>query len=246
MANSYFRFKQFTIHQDRCAMKVTTDGCLFGAWVAEEIKIKNLKGANCLDIGAGTGLLSMMVAQKNPSLIINAVEIDAQAAAQAQDNTDASPWKENITILPGDAKEMTNAFQRKYDLIISNPPFYENELASPDKDRNTAHHAGGLLLDELLAIIPELLKPDGRFYLLLPFKRYTELLPLFQKHKLELVHCTFVKQSVRHANFRVMVQGIKQGNTAFIYTEDEIVIATETGSYTASFTDLLKDYYLAL
>src|SRR5213079_602163 len=98
MANSYFQFKHFIIHQDRCAMKVTTDACLFGAWVAEEINDEKLKIDNCLDIGAGSGLLSLMIAKKNQETGITGVEIDKNAGKQAKENIDASPWKDRIDI----------------------------------------------------------------------------------------------------------------------------------------------------
>src|SRR5258705_6346666 len=151
MANSYFKFKQFTIHQDRCAMKVTTDACLFGAWVAIEAGILESEDGSILDIGAGTGLLSLMLAQKT-NVSIDSVEIDEAAAKQARENADASPWKERIFVMPGDAKYMAYTLCKNFDIIISNPPFYENELASPDHHKNIAHHDGGLLLDELLQV----------------------------------------------------------------------------------------------
>src|SRR6188474_973128 len=106
MSNSYFQFKQFTIQQDQCAMKVTTDACLFGAWVAEEVRSQEseVESQQSLDIGTGTGLLSIMVAQKNPKVEIIGVEIDEDAQKQAKENINASPWKERIAVLEGDVK----------------------------------------------------------------------------------------------------------------------------------------------
>src|SRR6187549_428936 len=102
MANSYFQFKQFTIHQDRCAMKVTTDACLFGAWVAEEVRSQESGVRSSLDIGTGTGLLALMLAQKNPEANILAFEIDKDAAEQATNNIDSSLWKDQVDLLEAD------------------------------------------------------------------------------------------------------------------------------------------------
>jgi tRNA1Val (adenine37-N6)-methyltransferase len=246
MANSYFQFKQFTVHQDSCAMKVTTDACLFGAWVTERINKEQLIINNCLDIGTGTGLLSLMLAQKIATAEIDAIEIDEAAAKQAQANVDTSPWKDKIFVLPGDAKDMAYTFAKEYDVIISNPPFYENELTSPDAQKNTAHHDSGLLLTELLQVIKDILHPEGRFYLLLPYKRLLEAGLLFQKYHLAITHITLVKQSPQLTPFRFFVAGEHRANSEAVYTKDEITIRDEKNEYSNKFIDLLKDYYLHL
>lgn len=227
-------------------MKVTTDGCLFGALVAERINNSGLLINNCLDIGTGTGLLSLMLAQKITTTEIDAIEIDEAAAKQAQSNADASPWKDKIFVLPGDAKDMAYTFAKEYDVIISNPPFYENELASPDLQKKTAHHDSGLLLTELLQVIKDVLHPEGRFYLLLPYKRLLEVGLLFQKYNLAVTHTTLVRQSTQHSPFRFFAEGQHSTGSEKIYTKDEIAIRDEKNEYTNKFNDLLKDYYLHL
>ena len=137
-------------------MKVTTDGCLFGAWVANAINNSELIINNCLDIGTGTGLLSLMLAQKNPQIKIDAVEVDKDAFEQAKKNIAESPWANRIKVYHADIKVFGSA--KKYDVIISNPPFYENELKGNDEKKNIAHHNDGLLLPELLKIIKRILK----------------------------------------------------------------------------------------
>jgi tRNA1Val (adenine37-N6)-methyltransferase len=244
MSNPYFQFKQFTVHQDRCAMKVTTDACLFGAWVAENAKRQKEKVKNVLDIGGGTGLLSLMFAQKNSFAIIDAIEIDDEACSQAKENVEASPFAERINVMPGDIK--TFPFTKKYDLIISNPPFYEKEIRSSDSKKNIAHHHSGLLLEELLTVIKRNLSTEGVFCLLLPFKRNEEIRKILLNQNLFVFKIVFVKQSNQHGYFRMMIAGkLKQGNE--IETNiDEISICDDQQQYTSEFIDLLKDYYLHL
>lgn len=245
MPNSYFQFKQFTINQEKCAMKVTTDSCLFGAWVAQTISNGELIVNNCFDIGTGTGLLSLMLAQKNPSLKIDGIEIDTNAFEQATENIANSPWASNINIILGDAKNI--AFDKKYDFIISNPPFYENELKGNDIGKNIAHHNEGLLLAELLSIISNLLSEVGNFSLLLPFKRYNELKELCVSSSLSIQTVVFVKQTNQHPFFRIMVMGRKSSaENSEKLKETSLSICTQPNKYSAEFIDLLKDYYLHL
>ncbi len=243
MANSYFQFKQFTINQDKCAMKVTTDSCLFGAWVAGKIKKEQSVINNCLDIGTGTGLLALMLAQVNDSTI-DAVEIDKDAFEQATKNIAASPWADRIKIRHGNATELL--FQTQYDIIICNPPFYEKELKGDDARKNIAHHNDGLLLPELLDIIKKKLTPDGTFYLLLPYKRNEEIKKLLTENDLAIHQLVFVRQSVNHDYFRIMMAGKLNSDEQAETKIDEISIKDETGQYTPVFVSLLKDYYLHL
>lgn len=243
MSNTYFRFKQFIVHQGRCAMKVTTDGCLFGAWVAD--KIQHLEpGLKVLDIGTGTGLLSLMLAQKKPTAEIEAKEIDKEAAIQATENVNISPWKEQISVMHTDAKLYST--NKNYDLIISNPPFYEDELKSHDDSKNIAHHSSALTLDGLLGIIKKSLMETGTFYLLLPYKRLEELPVLFNRHSLHINEKTLVRQTTKHDYFRVMLAGTHRGKPDTKYSEHELSIKDEAQQYSPEFTILLKDFYLRL
>ena len=248
MRNSFFQFKQFTIHQDRCAMKVTTDACLFGAWVAKEIESDpdrdQEKVESGLDIGTGTGLLSLMVIQKNPRLDVLGIEIDKEAGMQAKENIDGSPWKDQITILDGDVKH--HRFPEKFDVIISNPPFYEKEIRSATYSKNIAHHSEHLTLEQLLIIIKSYLTPSGSFFLLLPYKRNEEIKRVFKDHQLHISKILLVRQSVKHDYFRIMIKGkpVKDENQETEF--DEISIWDEKQEYTPEFVSLLKDYYLHL
>ena len=145
MANQYFQFKEFIIQQDACGMKVTTDGCLFGAWAAS--LIQSINPQQILDIGTGTGLLSLMLAQQTTATI-DAVEIDEAAAVQANQNVASSKWKKQITIHQTNILNYSKNIQ--YDFIVTNPPFFVNDLRSNDAKRNLAMHSSHLSLIELL------------------------------------------------------------------------------------------------
>src|SRR5438067_8457665 len=244
MSNPYFQFKQFTIHQDRCAMKVTTDACLFGAWVAEEMKNDKLKIKNVLDVGAGTGLLSLMFAQKNPSAVIDAIEIDEETYQQAKENAEGSPFAKQLYVINSDVKSFS--FSKKYDVILSNPPFYVQDIKPADEKKSIAHHESGLLFEELLRVIGDNLSSDGIFYALLPFKRNQHVKNNFLQQDLSLSKIVFVRQSTRHGYFRMMLAG-RLGKSADTETSiEEISIWDDQQQYTDHFKQLLKDYYLHL
>jgi tRNA1Val (adenine37-N6)-methyltransferase len=239
MPNPYFRFKQFTVYHDRCAMKVTTDACLFGAWCARGLENEEGRMEHALDIGTGTGLLSLMIAQKI-NVLIDAIEVDERASEQAKENVLSSSFREKIKIIHANA--LSFAFDKKYDVIICNPPFYEDDLASPSLRKNTAHHSSSLKLNQVLQKIAALLKDDGTFYLLLPFKRKEEIERLLIQHSLFVHMQLSVRQTEDHSPFRLIVKGMKSPSNKI---EEEIDIK-ENSRYGAAFVQLMKDYYLYL
>jgi tRNA1Val (adenine37-N6)-methyltransferase len=224
-------------------MKVTTDGCLFGAWAASRIKSQKSKIKNLLDIGTGTGLLSLMIAQKN-DMQIDAIELDKEAIKQASENINTSPWPGRINVFNGDIREFE--FTKKYDSIISNPPFYENELKGDNSKKNIAYHNDGLLFIELINIIKKNLTPEGSFYLLLPFKRNEEIRNLLTENDLAITQLVFARPSINHNFFRIMAEGKIKTDSAAEIKIDEISIKDENDQYTMDFTDLLKEFYLHL
>jgi tRNA1Val (adenine37-N6)-methyltransferase len=157
MANDYFKFKQFTIWQDKCAMKVGTDGTLLGAWAHG--------GKRILDIGTGTGLIAIMMAQRFPEAQVTGVDIDASAVEQARENVRQSPFSDRINIVEADICQYTG----QYDCIVSNPPFFENSLVCPDSQRSIARHDTGLSYARLFKTVKSLLTDDGCFSLVVPF-----------------------------------------------------------------------------
>ncbi|MBQ8158207.1 MAG: methyltransferase [Prevotella sp.] len=154
MSNDYFQFKQFTVHQSRCAMKVGTDGVLLGAWANG--------GCSILDIGTGTGLIALMMAQRFPSAAVVGIDIDEDACCQAKENVDTSPFYVKIDCL--DVRRMTGCF----DAIVSNPPYFENSLASPDSQRTLARHTSSLSYRELMESAWRLLDDEGEFSIIIP------------------------------------------------------------------------------
>jgi len=240
MPNAFFKFKQFTVHQDKCAMKVTTDACLFGAWCSMELSKGNLDIKNILDVGTGTGLLSLMLAQKN-NVLIDAVEIDNDAADQASENVHASPFNERIEIILANILALN--LHKLYDAIICNPPFYEEELQSPNPQKNTAHHSTQLKLPELLEKVNGLLRSNGMLFLLLPYKRKIEVETVLNKHGLYTHKSVTVKQTETHSSFRIMIVAKK---TAAVELQEQQITIKKNDSYTAEFVALLKDYYLYL
>lgn len=222
-------------------MKVTTDACLFGAWTAEQIKNAEQKLETCLDIGCGTGLLSLMIAQKN-NLLIHAVEIDGEAANQANENAAKSPWLERIEIVHSDVLQWKP--DNSYDCIVSNPPFYESELKTGNATKNVAHHDEGLKLRELFTFIKNHLRDEGIFFLLLPAKRLHEIPSLLAEFNFHLHKKVIARQSLQHSPFRILIQA---GSTPMEQIEiSEIAIKNNSAEYSVEFIDLLKDYYLYL
>ena len=235
-----FQFKQFKILQDKAAMKVTTDACLFGAWAADLIKNEKLIINNLLDIGTGTGLLSLMLAQQT-DVNIDAVEIDAAAFEQAKDNFSASPWKDRLTVYETDILNFRK--ENKYQLIISNPPFFENDLRSVDKKKNAAKHDSTLTLAGLLAVVSPLLTNDGCFAVLLPYHRTDDFIKTAMDSGLNILQQTDVRQTTSHNFFRSMLL-LTKNKVETIYSE--MSIKGGDNNYTQPFINLLKDYYLYL
>lgn len=240
MANDFFRFKEFIVNQGRSAMKVTTDGCLFGAWIRS-----SQQGAiSVLDLGAGTGLLSLLFAQNHSSAIIEAIEIDENAFQQCLENFRQSPWPDRLKAIHADVK--TFPFSKKYDVLLSNPPFYEKEIRAENNARNIAHHHDGLLLSDLMDVIKENLEPSGKFFLLLPFKRSEEIKRLFLAHSFHIERTVFVRQTINHPYFRIMVKGRLNNDIEGETEIEEITIKDASEEYSPQFVSLLRQFYLYL
>ena len=218
-------------------MKVTTDACIQGAWTAI------LPGVNrVLDIGAGTGLLSLMLAQRAPNAIIDAIEYDSDAAAQASANAALSPWKKRINVIEGDI--CSYQFPAKYDLIIVNPPFFNNSLLSDDADKNRARHTISLTYYNLLKALEENLATDGYASVMLPYPEYLGWKVLLDASG----WFEFDKLLVSHradAPVKRVVSLFSRKEVPHVI-ENKLVIQDDKGQYTPAFTDLLAPFYLDL
>lgn len=243
MPNNYFKFKQFTIQQDKCAMKVCTDCCLFGALVSNHMELTSTskKDMHCLDIGTGTGLLSLMAAQKNDGIEIDAVEIDKPAAAQAASNVAASPWANRIKVIQEDILNIVP--DKPYDWIFSNPPFFEDDLRSAVAAKNKAKHDISLSLLQIIELAGNTLSETGFFAVLLPYKRVEYFIETSKKYGLHLTRQVLVKQSPKHKFFRGILFFQRKANEPVL---EEITIKDTENKYTPEIAEALKDYYLFL
>lgn len=238
MPNTYFQFKQFKIEQEKSGMKVCTDSCLFGAWTADKIENKIIQPAAILDIGAGTGLLSLMLAQKS-NAEIDALELDEKSYLQTKENFTQSKYSPRLLAFNANVKNWNS--DKKYDFIICNPPFFENDLKSGHRNKNVAKHDEGLTLKELLHSIKHNLKRTGNFSVLLPFHRLSYFKTLANENDFYLNEELLVRQTTKHSPFRgIMLYGTKKES----YASNELIIKDDDGKYTTEFNLLLKDYYL--
>jgi tRNA1Val (adenine37-N6)-methyltransferase len=219
-------------------MKVCTDSCLFGAWIADKLEQNKINAINLLDIGAGTGLLSLMIAQKK-KISIDALEIDENSFHQTELNFNASPWRQQLKVFHEDVKNWNNHI--KYELIISNPPFYENDLKAIQQNKNIAKHNDGLTFDDLIKSVKVNLAANGKFAVLLPYLRVAFFKQLASEGGLFLEEELLVKQTPKHNWFRGILLFSQSPASPVV---NELTIKNAEGHYTKEFDELLKDYYL--
>lgn len=234
MSNPFFSFKQFTIYQDRCAMKVGTDGVLLGAWA------RVASASRILDIGTGTGLISLMLAQRSGALI-TAIDIDADAVRQARGNIEASPWKDRVEVVRQDiCSYVTN---ERFDVIVSNPPYFVNSLKCPDGQRSMARHCDCMEFGDLIKHAVGLLLPEGAFSVIIPTGGMEEFLTIASGYNLFLSRQTLVRTKPDVAPKRVLLEFKKQ---PVVCIQDELVIELSRHVYSEAYIELTKDFYLKM
>ena len=250
MANTFFQCKQFIVHQEHTAMKVCTDACLFGAWLSKESEIVNAN--SILDIGTGTGLLSLMIAQAtNENTNITAVEIEPNAAAEAKKNIELSHWANRISIIQNSIQTFSKTIQgqaktNQFDCIVTNPPFFEADLLSPNNQKNLAAHSVALPWEELLKEVASLLIEEGTYYVLIPALRAYTMQKLATQNGLSLVAEVVVMNAPQQKPFRVMQKFVKSKQAIQEIARTKFYIKKEDQSYSEVFVQLLAPYYLHL
>ncbi len=235
MPNSYFRFKQFTVYQDNCAMKVGTDGVLLGAWASVE------GSKRVLDIGSGTGLLSLMVAQRSSAQILG-IEIDGLAARQATENVERIDWRDRIQIENVSLQEFVVRTDEKFDFIISNPPYFNGSLKADSKERTMARHTDTLSYEVLLKSVSALLTEDGRFAVVFPYSEKEFFISLAATHNLFIYRIVEVYPTPQSMPKRILAEFSMQT------TDCEVArMVIESGGrhqYSEEYVKLTREYYL--
>ncbi len=235
MSNSHFSFKQFTINQDKCAMKVGTDGVLLGAWVQVE------NSRYILDVGTGTGLIAIQLAQRNANAKIVAVEVDSEAALQAKENMQRSPWANRMEVVCCDFKNYMSAY--KFHLIVSNPPYFIDAMKCPDTQRNIARHADSLNYEMLFAQSARLLSAEGQVAIIVPTEAEKFVVDAAWSHKFFPQHRTNVYTKPGKPCRRILFSFGFQDTQC---QTDELYIELKQGGYTAEYIALTKDFYLKM
>lgn len=234
-----FSFKQFTVKQNRCAMKIGTDGVLLGAWCP----IDN-NPFSILDIGAGTGILSLMLAQRSSAEQIDAIEIDEEAYEQCVENFESSPWSDRLFCFHAGLDEFVEEPEDEYDLIISNPPFYAEDYKTENEQRDLARFQDALPFEDLVEAADLLLSENGIFAVIIPFKEEAKFIALAKDVQLFPTKITRVKGTPITEIKRSLLAFSRTENTTFPI--DELVIETARHQYTEEYISLTKDFYLKM
>jgi tRNA1Val (adenine37-N6)-methyltransferase len=234
-----FIFKKFTVAQDRCAMKIGTDGVLLGAWVSIEHRPYNI-----LDIGSGTGLIALQLAQRSSAQTIDAIEIDEEAHAQCVENFENSLWGDRLFCYHASAQEFASEVEETYDLIVSNPPFYSEDYKTKDTARDAARFNDSLPFEHLAVCAAHLLSDAGIFALILPSKEVNKFKEIARQQGLFLKRYCKVQGTPETEVKRCLMEFIKQQPLAI--KEETLIIETTRHEFTSAYIALVRDFYLKM
>ena len=236
MSNDIFRFKQFTIHHDRCAMKVGTDGVLLGAWGSVE-------GKRILDVGTGTGLIALMVAQRNPQAKVFGIDIDEEAVQQAQENVAESPFCSRVECILQDV--LTFEPEERFDAILCNPPFFTEDTLPDDKGRALARNNKSLPFPQLIKKVASLLAENGRFSVIVPFRLAKEIVSLCLNENLHLISRFIVRTKATKPARRVLLTFARNLQSSIFNVQyHELCLMNPDGSRSEAYKALTEEFYL--
>ncbi len=232
-----FKFKQFSINQENCAMKIGTDGVLLGAW------FDAANASKILDIGTGTGVIAIMSAQRNQVAKVHAVEIEEKAYEQSKQNMAASAWNDRLEVFHKSIQDYCKSCSDKYDVILSNPPFFSGGTLSVSNERNDFRHTIKLPNGDLLRAAQTLLAPAGKFCVILPFMEGLRFKERAASYKLFCTRMTKVKSVAGGRTERVLLQ-FELTDKPLV--EDKLTIAVKERDFTDEYVNLTKDFYLKM
>ena len=235
MSNPFFPFQQFTIRHDKCAMKVGTDGVLLGAWAGTE------SCNRILDIGTGTGLIALMLAQRYPLLQVEGIDIAPGAVDDARENFAGSPFAERLSVRQGDV--LTADFSRRYDLIVSNPPFFTEDTLPPEASRAAARHAVHLPAEAFARKITQILAPSGRVALIYPYREADRLVGFFAAEGLFLARRTDVRGGAGRPLKRSLLEFSFAPVGAEEVVADTLQLCEENGRRSAQYRELTRGFH---
>lgn len=243
MSSPNFRFKQFTVWHDRCAMKVGTDGVLLGAWCP--LPSQKPHRVRVLDIGVGSGLIALMIAQRlhlrGDMFSVLGIDIDCDAVEQSHINFRQSPWADSLTSQACRLQDMQA--EQAFDLIVSNPPYFQDSLKNPNAQRATARHTDTLSFAELIAHSARLLQEDGILALVLPIEAEQEILTLAADHALHPTHITYVHSKPDKPAKRLLIAFSPISYTQYPIPQT-MYIESENSPRSEEYKELTKDFYL--
>ena len=234
-----FKFKQFAVNQDRCAMKIGTDAVLLGAWCPIDNNPKSI-----LDVGAGTGILALMLAQRTNADQIDALEIDEEAYEQCVENFENSPWADKLFCYHAALDEFVDDPEDEYDSIISNPPFYSEDFKTTDEQRDLARFQDAMPFEDLIEAADLLLSENGTFAVVIPYKEEERFIDLCAEYELYAVKATRVKGSQKTPIVRSLLAFRRYELS--VLTADELVIEINRHEYTDDYINLTQDFYLKM
>jgi len=233
-----FNFKEFSVKQDKTAMKVGTDGVLLGAWTSID---KN--PYSILDIGTGTGLIALQLAQRSNAELIDAIEIDNDAFEQSVENFEQSNWSDRLYCYHASLSEFADQIEDKYDLIVSNPPFYTDNYKSDNNSRNTARFTESLSFEELTESVSSLLSKNGVFSIIIPFKEEDNFIKIAKIHNLYPNRICRVKGNLKTKTKRSLIEFTFQKEDIILTS---LIIEINRHQYTEEYKSLVKDFYLKM